>query len=102
MPTGDALKQEGMTRALDAAAQWRARAWLAMHELAADGEPFTSEDLVELVGLPRRVEGANTNNAVGAIFSAASRRRLIERVGIRNARRPALHAAALTVWKGTK
>lgn len=102
MSTGDALKHEGMTRALDAAERWRARAWLAMHDLADQGDPFTSEDLVDLVGLPRRVEGANTNNAVGAIFSAAARRHVIERVGIRNAQRPALHAAALTVWKGTK
>jgi hypothetical protein len=102
MPTGETLKREGMARALTAAEQWRARAWLAMDELAQDGEPFTSEDLVDLVGLPSRVEGANTNNAVGAIFAAAARRRLIERVGIRNAQRPALHAAALTVWKGTQ
>lgn len=105
MPTqefsGEQLKLDGMFAAAAAAAgEWHDDARNTIRELAATGEPFTSEDVVAVVGLPRGNVATNRNNAVGAIMSAAARRGEIRKVGYRNAKRPALHAAALAVWVG--
>jgi len=98
--TGEQLKREGMALAADAAPAWLDDAWLALVDLVRSGRDFTSEDVVERVGLPRGTPGTNRNNAVGALFSAAAREGLIVRAGFRKATRPDLHARLLTVWRG--
>jgi hypothetical protein len=97
---GDELKDEGMSLAAAAAAEWSAMARDCLEYLAARGTPFTSEDLVRLVGLPRGKVGSNRNNAVGAAISGAARRGLIVEVGRVNARRSPSHSARLTIWQG--
>lgn len=62
------------------------------------GRQFTSEDLTDAIGLPRRV-GTNRNNAVGAAMQTASGRRIIKRVGYTTATRKESHGRALTVWE---
>jgi hypothetical protein len=98
--TGEQLKQDGMSLAAQAAADWLDDAWLALVELVRTGRDFTSEEVVERVGLPRGTPGTNRNNAVGALFAAAAREGIITRVGFRKAVRPDLHARLLTVWRG--
>lgn len=97
---GEQLKLDGMAEAQEAVPEWADRARAALYDLALSGEEFTSEELTARVGLPRVDVGQNRNNAVGAVVAAASRAGLIERVGYRRARRPALHAAVVTIWRG--
>lgn len=99
---GGELKQRGQVIALQAVPVWADRARLGIAMLAATGREFTSEDLTALIGLPRPgATGSNRNNAVGAVFSGAARRKEIRRVGYRNATVASSHAAALAVWVGT-
>ena len=101
MTTGEELRDQGMARALEAAAEWRELARDALEYLADVGRPFTSEDLVALVGLPHpHATEANRNNAVGGLIAGAARRGRIRRVGHVNARRTPSHAASLAVWEG--
>lgn len=102
MSTGEDLKAQGMAQALeaDAVAEWRELARESVEWLAAQGRPFTSDDLTALCGLPHPDAGSNRNNAVGAVFSGAARRGLIRRVGMRKAGRASSHARVLTVWEG--
>lgn len=99
-PVGVRLKTQGQTLALEAVPDWTHRARIGLAVLAATGEEFTAEDLTRLVGLPRPDGGTNRNNAVGAAFSAAARRREIRRVGYRTASIARSHARVLAVWIG--
>lgn len=92
---GEARRDRGMARVLDAAAEWREDALVAIRGLAAEGAPFTAEDVRAIVGDPPRP------NAMGAVFHLAARRRWIRKVGYRPATRPSLHATDLAVWEGT-
>jgi hypothetical protein len=98
---GGSLKDQGMQSALSssAALPWRDRAMAAIEMLAERKQPFTSEDVVAAVGLPRASE-ANANNAVGAVMSLAARRRLIRPIGYVQARRDVSHARVLRQWEG--
>lgn len=62
---------------------WRERAWQALRELAQDPrEPFTSDDLIERVGVPDSTHGANSrNSAIGPLFRKAAQRGLIVSYG---------------------
>ena len=96
---GDLFKQEGMEVAAEAVSTWSQEARNAIDYLAECEQEFTSEQVIELIGLPRQV-GMNRNNAVGAAMSGAARRGVIRRVGYRNAQRPESHSAVLAVWVG--
>lgn len=100
MTTGEELKAKGMADAAAARVEWMWMAREAIDYLACTGREFTSDDLIRMVGLPRPGEGTNRNNAVGAAFSGAARRGVIERVGDRKAQRVNSHARRLTVWRG--
>ncbi|MGZ6360912.1 MAG: hypothetical protein ACXWP0_04425, partial [Ktedonobacterales bacterium] len=81
---GQRLAQIGTEQALyaTAALPWveRAERWLTLRS-----EPFTSEHLVEAIGLPHEV-ATNANNCVGGLIRAWAQRRRIERVGYVTAR----------------
>lgn len=98
---GERRKAVGMHRALDAREAWRQRARAAVLALAALGEPFTSEDVVDRVGLPAGGVGTNANNAVGALMSSAARANVIEPTG-RHVRCRHAHSNAreLKEWRG--
>ena len=98
---GKAAKDEGMSRALDAAVEWREAAYAAINSLASTRRPFTSEDVVAAVGLPAGGVRTNRNNAVGAVMSAAAKRGWIVKTGRHvTAKRKQLHAAELIEWTG--
>jgi hypothetical protein len=68
-----------------------------LRALAASGLHFTSEDVLARVG----VSEIASPQAVGAKFSAAAKRHLIEWTGqVTNSARPESHAAMLKVWRG--
>jgi hypothetical protein len=94
---GDFLRDTGMQLALDAKPDWSALAdeWFAN---LPEGTEFTSEDLVNAVGLPTPAEsGVNRNNAVGAkIRSLASKS---EEVGFRKTVRITSHSRRVVVWR---
>jgi hypothetical protein len=98
--SGEQLKLDGMTQAVDAVPDWRTRAEQALIDLARSGEPFTSETLVERVGLPRGEVKTNRNNAVGGLIGGASRRGLIRLIGYQKAKRRESHAAVVGIWVG--
>lgn len=102
LPLGEQLAAAGQQQALANAPEWREQARTTILRLAASGERFTSEDVVARIGLPTGDAGANRNNAVGAVFAAASRRGWITRVDYVKAKRAALHAAVVAVWIGTE
>ncbi len=96
MSEGERLKAEGMAL-VDAAegAAWKARADLAISELAATGDEFTAIEVRARAGDPTRP------NAFGPRFNHAARTGLIYKVGYRNSSRATLHAHPIAVWKGT-
>jgi threonine dehydrogenase-like Zn-dependent dehydrogenase len=63
------------------------------------GRRFTADDVIDVVGLPGESE-QNANNAVGALFSAASRAGVIHRVGVAHTSRHLGNGRALAVWQG--
>jgi hypothetical protein len=100
---GPALKAAGMEQATSAAGSWVETALDAVAQLAATGRDFTSEDVIELVGVPHVGGGANRNNAVGAMMSAAAKAGLARKTGrYVEARRPVSHARVVAVWRGTR
>ena len=94
---GDFLRDTGMQLALDAKPDWSALAdeWFAS---LPEGTEFTSEDLVNNVGLPTTEEsGVNRNNAVGAkIRSLASQS---TEVGSRKTVRISSHSRRVVIWR---
>lgn len=97
---GLALRDQGMTRAINGAVPWPdlARAWIRQLET---GTPFTSEDMTTAVGLPHVTTGTNANNAVGAVMAAASRAGEISHLRYVQARRPISHATRISLWERT-
>lgn len=97
------LKGEALMKADEnARAEYKAKFYSALIELAVSGEPFTSEDIIEMIGLPRTQIQANRNNAVGALMNGAARRGLIRKTGMRVlSTRPRSHGAELAEWVGT-
>lgn len=102
------LRDDGMDRALSgtAAMDWSVEAGNALAGLAADGREFTADDLIALVGLPKDSD-PNANNAVGALFSGARARGLIEVVMVDaitpktvKSKRALGHARRVSVWRG--
>ena len=94
MTTGEALKAEGMGKALAnvTTPPWKARARQAIIDLALTGREFTSEDVRQRAGDPP------TNNVIGAMLNAAARSGVIRRAGYGKADRPAAHARVITRW----
>ena len=100
---GRALKERGMQLALspDRLAEWKREFKRTVVELASAGDPFTSEDVVERIGLPTGEIALHANNAVGAMMNAMARKKIIKKTGYHwQSRRPASHGAEITVWEG--
>lgn len=99
----DRDRDAGMTAALDAKQEWNGRAHLVLLRLALSGNPFTSEDITQAVGLPHGGQGMHKNNAVGSLFSSASREGLIRPTGrILRTRNKASHSHMIIEWIGTE
>jgi hypothetical protein len=98
---GRADRDQGMARALAAHRAWQDEAWRVLMLLASTGEPFTSEDITAVAGLPQGGISQHGNNAVGALMSGASRAGVIVPTGHTQSRRRVSHAAHLREWKGS-
>lgn len=91
---GEQLRDEGIDRVLsaDANEEWRDAAYRWMEALPI-GRIFTSNDLVEQIGMPP------SPNAVGAIMRAAGVQGITRNTGVyRKSARPSCHAAILALW----
>jgi len=96
LQVGEELANIGTATALVNKDYWsdKADAWLA-------GLPFdtlfTSEDLVNTIGLPTHA-GLNANNAIGAKMRTWSHQKMITRVGFEKATRSVSHGRFIAVW----
>lgn len=101
MASGQELKQAGMEQALQAHRQWQEEFREAAVALADSGVLFTSEDVLDVVGLPTGGPGLHRNNAVGAMMNALARQKVIVKTGRHvPSRRNLSHGAELTQWVG--
>ena len=91
----DFLRDTGMALALEAKPDWSARADKWFDNLPV-GTQFTSEDLIEAIGLPDLV-GTNANNAVGAKMRFFKTR--AKEVGFRKTIRITSHSRRIIVWR---
>ena len=97
------LKEEGMEKARTAAdvQTWKQRFTDAVLTLVArrPGLAFTSEEIIDMVGLPREDSGMNANNAVGAMMNALAKRGFIRKTTMRRkCRRASSHGREVAVW----
>jgi hypothetical protein len=101
---GKIARYEGEKRALEgeAAKVWRDGAERAITKLARERQPFTSELVTALAGLPQGGVRMNRNNAVGALMAAMAKRGVIVKTGryVPSVRRSS-HGAMLAEWRGT-
>lgn len=102
-PNGTELKRAGQAMAAspNTLDDWKRTFKTSLARWAATGHPFTSEDVIAVVGLPCGDIAMNANNAVGAMMTAAAKVGLIRKTGNRvQARRASSHGAELTEWIG--
>lgn len=90
---GREARDAGASLALSAVDRWRVAAAEALDRLIARGQPFTSDDVADEVGVPE-----THPNAMGGLFSAASKQGRIETVGYTQATRKSAHARVIRVW----
>ena len=88
-------RDHGTEAALDSAGLWRDLARGAIAYLAASGLTFTADDVRRRAGEPP------TDNALGAVLLAASKRREIVTVGFDRSKRLTRRGGMARVWKGT-
>jgi hypothetical protein len=101
--SGTALKEQGMSLALspDRLSEWKRAFRRSVISHAANGHAFTSEDVLDDVGLPSSEIATNANNAVGAMMNAMAKMGYITKTNERRvARRPSSHGRELAVWIG--
>lgn len=91
------LKVEGIETARTPHEDWMKLAVAKIFELARTGQPFTAEDVTDVIGLP-----GGSNKAVGSAFNQVAKTHMIKRVGERPASRPTSHRRSLAVWQGFK
>lgn len=100
--TGYAAKEEGIERALqpDGLAQWKEDFVNSVTAMADAGIRFTSEDVIERIGLPNEAK-TNANNSVGAMMNALAKKGVIRKTTERRmSQRPTSHAREIAVWAG--
>lgn len=97
-------KEEGMQAAINGVdlidEKWKDSFIRCVESLSRNLRPFTSEDVIEQVGLFNEV-GTNKNNSVGALMNACAKRGIIVKTGKRIlSRRPTSNGAEITEWIG--
>ena len=90
LEAGRAMKRDALERFEIKAEDWLCRARDAAREICGRKGAVTSDDVLEIVGMPEGVH----HNVIGAIFSKG-----FVRVGFRRTRRPEGHARLIGVWK---
>lgn len=101
-PTGEQLRDEGVTAALDAdrAPHRDLRAEIArvLDTFVAAGEPFTADDVRD--ALPDDVQQRAAPNLLSATFSHYARSGRIASVGWTTSSRPSRHQGVIRRWVG--
>jgi len=97
------LKEQGQTQAEGAAdvQAWRVEFVAAVVKLLRynPDAQFTSEDVLQRVGLPRPAGTSNANNAVGAMMSGLAKRGIIRKTSKRRpSTRTSSHGREIAVW----
>ncbi len=90
LEAGKAAKRDALERFEVKAEGWLARARQAAWEICRRKGSATSDDVLEVVGLPEGVH----HNVIGAIFQKG-----FYRVGFQRTRRPEGHARLIGVWR---
>lgn len=96
-------KEDGIDKALRKAAtlKWQKAAEDWLWDLPA-GHRFTSEELVDVIGLPVGREAAGKNNAVGALMNGIAKKGVIRNTQqYVKTSRPASHSRVVAVWERT-
>lgn len=79
---------------------WDENAKRAFDRLVKIGKPFTSDDLIGLVGHPDDSHQPNsTNNGIGRLFRIAHAKKQIEVVDYTNSKQPTRNGGIIRVWK---
>jgi hypothetical protein len=100
---GTVLKAEGMETALTIHKDWQDSFREVVRELAQIPSGFTSEDVIDKVGLPSGDIGLHRNNAVGAMMSGMAANKTIKKTGNHvSSKRSPSHGAELTEWIGVR
>jgi len=96
---GEDRKARGVQRALDAIYEdYKAQFYAEVTRLAHRGQPFTSEDVTAVVGLPRHSH-PNANNSVGALMHTMARCGIIRKTGrMVKTRNPVSNAREVREW----
>ena len=83
---------------------WSIRAWRALHDLIAVGEPFTADEMADRVGYPDDAHTPNAgNSAIGALFRQARAQGLIKLNGkVRKSRQPHRKGGLNQEWIGVE
>ncbi len=95
-PSGDDLKAQGMAEAeAHADPSWRIQAWNAILVIVGRGEPFTTDDVWEMLDT-----STHEPRALGSLLVRARSQGLIRGTGEwRNSRRPEAHSRPCAVWE---
>lgn len=89
---GEAAKSRGMSVALAAHPDDRAKVEAAVRQLAATGRPFSANDA-------RAVHGV-TGGVVGAVFSSLASAGVIRSIGYEKSTKASTHAHPVATWVG--
>ena len=95
--TGEELANKGSRLALISKSIWSFDADLWLNDLPV-GERFTSDDLINAIGLPDKAS-PNSNNAVGAKIRNWSHSKKVDRVGLGKALRVSSHGRMIALWE---
>lgn len=95
MTTGNQLRDEGVQTVYDNNTIWCIDALWAIKDLAEMGDPFTSDDVWDLMTyLPEN------NSAMGAVFRKAVTQKIVEPTGsFVISHRASAHSRPIRVWK---
>jgi hypothetical protein len=91
-----ATQDAGEQAALSFAREWADVAWDELVDLARSGQHFSADDLLARTG------SAPRPGAIGAVIRQASRRGLIEAIGIQTSKRVSRHNGLQRVWLGRR
>lgn len=95
---GERLRDSGAKTVLEHAGEaWRNEFNAAADELLASRGRLTSDDVVQVVGLP-----PNHPNAIGAAMRSWARTKGLRVVGYNKSQKTSRHAAIVAIWGATE
>jgi hypothetical protein len=92
-------KYRGQDRAISALSDlYKFKFDRVLREFAATQNPFSSEDITAIIGLPSK--GQNKNNSIGGLMSGAAHAGLIKKFGWTVSKNANSHAREIRLWIG--